>query len=98
MGHPQSLGRGRVTHIQAKRMRRGRKRRQRRAARIRIAVLLVLGVIVGALVVGGLVLNREIHKIARETADLNIATLGQNTTIVTGTSWAWWPGNKTAPW
>jgi penicillin-binding protein 1A len=81
MGHPQSLGRGRVTHIQAKRMRRGRKRRQRRAARIRIAVLLVLGVIVGSLVVGGLVLNREIHKIARETADLNIATLGQNTTI-----------------
>ena len=70
-----------MTYVQAKRMRRDRMRKQRRVARFRIVLLSVLGLIVGALIVGGLVLNAEIKKIVRETATLNVATLGQNTAI-----------------
>jgi len=70
-----------VTYLQAKRERRKRQRKNRRTVRIRIAVLMVLGVLIGGLVGGGLWLNAEIHKVARETAHLNIATLGQNTAI-----------------
>jgi membrane peptidoglycan carboxypeptidase len=70
-----------VTYVQAKRMRRDRMRKQRRVARFRLVLLSVLGLIVGAFIVGGLVLNAEIKKIVRETATLNVATLGQNTAI-----------------
>src|ERR1019366_9166243 len=62
-------------------MRRDRMRKQRRVARFRLVLLSVLGLIVGAFIVGGLVLNAEIKKIVRETATLNVATLGQNTAI-----------------
>jgi len=65
--------------MQAKRLRRNRK--QRRAARLRTIMLAALGLIGAVLVIGGLALNREIKKIAQETAHLNIKTLGQNTAI-----------------
>jgi penicillin-binding protein 1A len=70
-----------VTHLQAKRLRRDRKRRQRRSARVRIVVLVALGIVVASILGAGLAINKEIHKIAHETAALNIKTLGQNTMI-----------------
>ncbi len=70
-----------MTHFQTKRARRTRQQRQRRASRIRFTILIVLGIIVGGVLVGGLALNREINTITHETAHLNIATLGQNTSI-----------------
>jgi penicillin-binding protein 1A len=70
-----------MIHMNAKRMRRKRMSKQRRAARLRIVALSAIGVIAAVLVLGGLALNREIKTIARETAHLNIKTLGQNTAI-----------------
>jgi len=70
-----------VTHLQAKRIRKQRRRKQRRSARLRVTLLVILGLIGSMLVLGGLVLNREIRKVAQETAHLNIKTLGQNTAI-----------------
>ena len=70
-----------MTHLQAKRVRKKRRRKQRRTARLRVTLLVVLGLVGGILVLGGLALNREIRKVAQETARLNIKTLGQNTAI-----------------
>lgn len=70
-----------MTHLQAKRLRRKRRRRQQRAARVRNTILAVLGLVAALFVLGGLALDHEIHKIADETAHLNLKTLGQNTAI-----------------
>ncbi len=70
-----------MTYLQAKRIRNQRRRKQRRSARLRTILLVVLGLIGAMLILGGLALNREIKKVAQETAHLNIKTLGQNTAI-----------------
>ena len=81
MGYPQPGAGGRVTYRQKKRARQNRRRRQRRSGRVRAVLLAILGVIGVVVVLSGLALNREIKKIARETAHLNVKTLGQNTSI-----------------
>src|SRR3974390_464831 len=81
LGHPQPRERPVVSYLQAKRIRKARRRKQRRSARRRVVLLAVLGLIGTMVILAGLALNHEIKKIARETAHLNIKTLGQNTAI-----------------
>lgn len=69
------------TYRQKKHARLNRRRQRRRSGRRRAVLLTGLGVIVALLMAGGLALNAEVKKIARETAHLDIKTLGQNTTI-----------------
>ena len=69
------------TYRQKKHARLARRRQRRRSGRRRAAVITGLCVAVGLLMAAGLALNAEVKKIVRETAHLDIKTLGQNTTI-----------------